>query len=104
VIYAAKILASGQLPLAKATLFTAQADSVIKSVFLVNTNVANAGVNIYLKKLGSTERRIIPMNMVLGTRFQWETIPEFSMEAEDTIEGDSTVISVDYSIVGGIVP
>lgn len=103
-IYAAKILADGQLALAKGTIFTAQADAVIKSVILVNSNVASANVNLYLKRKDGTSRRIMPMDMIFPTRYQFETFPEFSIQSEDEIEGDSTVAGVDYSVVGGSFP
>lgn len=90
--------------MAKGVIFTAQADAITHSVFLVNGNGADAGVNIYLKQKNGTSRRIMPKDMVLKSRFQWETLPVFSMEAEDVLEGDSTVTGVDYSVVGGTVP
>lgn len=97
-----KLLAEGQLPSSKGTIYTVPAltSCIIKTITLVNTG-SNTVVNLYIKKAGSTSRRIIPKNIDMGGSYLLETDEEYILEAGDIVEGDAvSATQVDYSIHG----
>lgn len=97
-----KLLAEGQLPDVKTTLYTCPVGRtvIIKTVSYVNTTTA-LSVNLYLKKSGSVSRKIIPSDMLLGERHKLEHDDEISLAAGDEIEGDASVAAkIDYTISG----
>ena len=99
--YAIKTLGDGQLAAAKATLYTCPASTttIIKTITLVNTDVAARDVNLYVKPSGSASRRIIPQNMELGIDYMMVYDDELTLEAGDLIEGDASAADkVDYVI------
>lgn len=100
----AKVLADGQLPNAKGTLYTVPGatQTIIKQIKLVNTNTTTPRtVNLYIKKSGSTSRRIMPTNMSLGAKFMWDDKEAFELGAADLVEGDADAATeVDYIIMG----
>jgi hypothetical protein len=97
-----KLLANGQLPNVKGTLYTCPALTtvIIKTVSYVNTGAA-LSVNLYVTKAAGTSRRVIPNNMTLGTDFSMLYDDEITLEAGDYIDGDATnATQVDYTING----
>lgn len=97
--YDYKVLAEGQLPNTKTTLYTvpASTQAAIQSASFCNTGAGNNTVIIYLKP-GSTSRRVA--RVVLATNEQL-IISEFTLEAGDLIEGEATnAAEVDYVITG----
>ena len=100
--FAIRLLAEGQLPNTKQTLYTVPGatSAVIKTISIAGTGTP-ATINLYIKKSGGTSRRIIPMDMALGGTYLLETDEEYTLETGDEIEGDSSVAtSIDYSIHG----
>lgn len=101
-------LAAGQLPNAKATLYTAAGQVAIKNITLVTTDTAAHTVNIYIKLAAGTSKRIIPANLPMDgddpdAAAQVECIGDNAVELAvgDTIEGDADTASViDYTITG----
>jgi hypothetical protein len=99
-----KLLAQGQLPASKGTLYTVPAgvSAIIKLVSYVNSSsVIDERVNLYIKKPGENSRRVIPTDMLLTATFAFYYDEETTLEAGDTIEGDATdALTVDYTING----
>jgi hypothetical protein len=97
-----KALADGTLPLVKTTLYTVPVSTrtIIKTITYVNTDTSTVNVNLYINSSG-TSRRIIPKDLALGKGSLMETDEEYTLEAGDLIEGDSSVAAVvDYTING----
>lgn len=101
-------LADGQLPLAKATLYTAPAVAGTKIVIprgglsLVNTDAVARTVNIYTNRTG-TSRRTMPKDYILqaGNDGFFFNPTVIVLEASDEIEGDASAATVvDYVISG----
>ena len=98
-----KSLKDGQLPDAKATLYTvpASTQTVVNRIRLVNTNSTAETVNLYFKASGGTSRRIIPKDYSLAASAELIMDDVLTMEAADVVEGDTTTASqVDYVISG----
>ena len=101
---AAEVLAVGQLPLVKGVIYLAKSDAFVRTIKLVNVN-APTTINLYVNKTGiGTSRRIIPRDMDFGARFMTQTDWPFSLQLGDTLEGDSTVPGVDFTVLGELVP
>jgi hypothetical protein len=102
-------LAQGQLPNAKATLYTSVGQSAIMGIKLVATDTAAHTVNIYLKKSGGSSRRLIPKDLPMDgddpdKAAEVEVVNErpIEMSAGDVLEGDcDTAAVIDYNITGG---
>ena len=100
-------LADGQLPNTKTTLYTVPGSTIahITHVVLVNTSGGAITVNIYVKRSGSTSRRIIDKDksIAAGASYWVPISPSaLRLSAADVIEGDaSSATSVDYVILGG---
>lgn len=96
-----KILANGQLPAAKGTLYTVPVATraIIRNVTLAVIANPPQTVVLYVKKSGGTSRKIGQAE--LGTdEFAHEEGIE-TLEAGDEIEGQSTnAASTDYTILG----
>lgn len=99
-------LADGQLANAKATIYTCPALTVahITSIVLVNTDAVARTVNLYVKRSGSTSRRIIGKAVSIPVAGSYE-FPDkagaMRLSAGDVIEGDASVAAVvDYFITG----
>ena len=98
-----KSLKDGQLPDAKATLYTVPAatQTVINRIRLVNTNSTAETINLYFKASGGTSRRIIPEDYSLAAKALFVMDDVLTMEVADVVEGDTTTASqVDYVISG----
>lgn len=100
-----KSLADGQLAAAKATLYTVPAltTAIIKQITYTNTDASDRTVNLYVKRSGSSSRRIIPknMNLAVGNTMYWGDGDSMELSAGDIIEGDaSSATVVDYVITG----
>ena len=97
-----KSLADGQLGTSKATLYACPGGAkAIVCVTYVNTDSSNRAVNMYMKRSGSSSRRVIPEALTLeangGTCIRWLR----GLSAGDVIEGDASATSaVDYFIQG----
>lgn len=102
-----KILADGQLPSSKGTLYTVpgSTQTAVKFFRLVNTSGSVVTVNVYLKKSGGTSRRIIPKDYSLAAGAMASVLDYgevVALGAGDLIEGDaSSATTVDYVIDGG---
>lgn len=96
-----KILANGQLPAAKGTLYTVPAATraIIRNVTLAHVAGGIQTVVLYIKKSASTSRKIAQAKIDTGEFAHEEGIE--TLEAGDEIEGETTnAASVDYSIHG----
>lgn len=99
---AIKSLGDGQLG-TLAALYTCPASTtaIIKLITLVNTDVVDISVNIYIKPSGGTSRCIIPKDMVMAPGYMSKVKDTITLEAGDAIWGDATVSNkVDYTISG----
>jgi hypothetical protein len=95
-----KLLANGQLPNAKGTLYTCPAatQTLVKTINLVATNISRT-INIYIKRV--TSRRIIAKDTNLDITLELAIERNIILEAGDLIEGDaSAAAEVDYLIFG----
>lgn len=98
-------LADGQLPNAKAALYTVPVSTqVFLSGTLVNTDASARTINIYVKRSGSVSRRIVPKDMSIAAgasvEFGRDGRP-YSLSAGDVIEGDaSAATTIDYLLDG----
>ncbi len=96
-----KILANGQLPAAKNTLYTVPplTRAIIRNVTLSHFANGTQTVILYIKKSGGTSRKI-GQCMIGASEFANEDGVE-TLDAADEIEGESTnAASVDYAILG----
>lgn len=102
--FESKILAQGQLPVAKGTLFTApNATRVyVKFMNIFNTNAAQQAIFIYAKTLGGTSRIICRATLDQNEQERvLEKEETLNMGPGDEIEGQTTTASaVDYTISG----
>src|SRR6185295_5152295 len=99
--YTAKILAEGQLPSSKGTLYTCPAltKGYIKYWSVINTSGTET-VILYVKKSGSSSRRIckgtLNVDEMIRVLDDGETI---ELSAGDSLEGETTsATTVDYVI------
>lgn len=100
-------LADGQLPNSKTTLYTVAASTIahLSHIILVNTDSSTRTANLYVKRSGSTSRRIIAKDHSLAAGATL-TVPTndsaIRLSEGDVIEGDASVAAVvDYFIDGG---
>lgn len=97
--FTADLLAEGQLPATKTTLFTAASPTIIKSITLVNTDSVARTVNLYIKR--TTSRHIIPVNLSLAAGACYADDLNRVLGTGDILEGDASSASViDYVISG----
>lgn len=98
--FAAKVLAEGQLPSSKGTLYTVPGATkgYVRQMRIFSTGAAQT-IIIYLKP-GSTSRKQI--QFVLSTNESADVFSEtIELEAGDLIEGETTdAATVDYVITG----
>ena len=100
-----KSLADGQLPAAKATLYTCPGatTAMIRQIRCCHaTGATTETVIIYLKVSAGTSRVIGQAVLDAGEQFHCLTDAEvYSLESGDVIEGTTTTASVvDYTITG----
>ncbi len=96
-----KILANGQLPAAKATLYAVPAltRAIIRNVTLAWVANGTQTAILYVKKSGGTSRKV-GQTMMMTDEFSHEEGIE-TLEAGDEIEGETTnAASVDFAILG----
>lgn len=94
----AALLANGQLPSSKGTLYTATGPVIIKNVILVNTDASARTVNLYVKR--TTSRQVTPVALSLAAGAMY-TSEELTLSSGDLLEGDASAASVvDYSVHG----
>ena len=98
------VLADGQLPSTKGTLYTAADITIVKLVTYSNTGTDAQAVNLYVDSSG-TSRYISPKNMSLGGHYLVEFDQPISLEVGDLLQGDAaTALMVDYVVTGAIRP
>jgi hypothetical protein len=96
-----KILAEGQLPAAKGTLYTVPAatHAIIRTVTFNQVAGGSQTVILYIKKSGSTSR--VFSRAVLGTSEFAHEEDIGTLDTGDIIEGETTnAASVDYAVMG----
>ena len=89
--------ADGQLPNAKATLYTVPAltKAYIKGISLFNTGGGSETVRLYLNVAGTSRR----MPQIVLAASEGADVGAFGLNAGDLIEGDTTTATtVDYCI------
>ena len=98
-----KSLADGQLANSKGTIYTtpASTQAIIKTITLVNTNSTTESVNLYFSS--GTSRRIIPQDTQLLAGNELVVDDEFTLEAADIIEGDTTTASKVDFVINGVI-
>lgn len=100
-VYAAKVLADGQLAVAKATLYTVPAlkTAFVKMIRGSNVSTGKVTISLYLNTSGTSRRIWPPIVLEKDESFLIDDIPE--LEAGDLIEGFATVAAaIDYVITG----
>lgn len=102
-----KILAEGQLPNTKTTAYTVPAGKacIVSSMTFVNTDAGALAINVYIKKSGSTSRRIIEKDFSLAAAAAAGSLKNvtvaYALSAGDIIEWDAgTAAKVDGTITG----
>jgi len=96
-----KILANGQLPAAKGTLYTVPAATraIIRNVTLAHVAGAIQTIVLYVKKSAGTSRKIGQAMITTGEFAHEEGIE--TLDAGDELEGETTnAASVDYAVLG----
>lgn len=96
--YTEKVLAEGQLPLAKTTLYTATGVRVNVRVSKVSNIAAGDGILVLLYYKKATSRQI--MRVVLDNNEWAEDDAIFQMDSGDIIEGYASGNNIDYLITG----
>ena len=95
----ADLLANGQLPNSKGTLFTATGPTIVKCITAVNTDAVTRTINFYVKR--TTSRQITPVNLSLISGAEWVDDSVHTLANGDLIEGDASAATVvDYTING----
>ena len=99
---AIKALADGQLASSKGTLYTVptSTSAIVRSIILVNTDTVSRAVNLYAKP-GSTSRRLISKDLVLGAGENLVFDTPITLEEGDLIEGDAAAATVVDFIISG---
>lgn len=101
--FIAKVLAEGRLPNTKTTLYTVPASTttIVRTLLLVTDDSVNRTVNVYLKKSGSTSRRLLPKNTTATPNRSIEIDINITLAEGDIIEGECEIADIiDYSIFG----
>lgn len=102
-VFAAKVLADGQLAIAKATLYTVPALTVAYMRYLTffNTNAASQTVNLYLNTSG-TSRQVKRYVLAQYESAIWpDPNVTATIQAGDLVEADTTTATaVDYVLTG----
>lgn len=93
---------AGQLGATKATLYTCPSNvlaSAILKVSAVNTDTVACSVNFYVKKSGSSSRRVCPEDASVEAGYQMTVEVPHVLTPGDVLEGDAgTASKVDYVI------
>jgi len=97
-----KLLADGQLPSSKGTLYTGPTNvrTLIKCITLCNTHSTDARtVNLYVSR--GTSRRIIDVDKSIAGKASYVFSEPIVIGPTELLEGDaSAATSVDYSVHG----
>lgn len=94
-----EILAEGQLPNVKGTLFTATGRTIIRLISAAHVAGGTQSVVLYVKKAAGTSR-VIGRATLLTDEFAEEDAIE-TLDTGDSIEGQATnALSVDYTVMG----
>lgn len=99
---AIKNLAQGQLAATKGTIYTTPAvtQAIVKSITVVNTDVAARTINLYINSAG-TSRRIVPKDLSLAIGACVTVDDVKTLEAGDLIEGDCSAATVADFLISG---
>lgn len=95
-------LAQGQLPAARAALYTVPAArrATVTLVTLVNTDTVARTLNLYVNT-GSVVRRLTPKNLSLDIGFLAVYDDEFVLDAGWSLDGDASAATViDFTVSG----
>jgi hypothetical protein len=97
-----KILANGQLPNAQGTILSALEQTWLKSLRLTQTSATPQTIDVWVKKLAGTARKIFHADAV-PQNYSVEVCDEpITLETGDTIEAQTTTAAVvDYTAFGG---
>jgi hypothetical protein len=103
--FSSKILAEGQLPNAKGTLYTVPALTKAYVKFVNAHNTPGGGseaVKFYIKKSGSVSRRLAHGTLTASEQLRAVDKDEtLNLDAGDIIEGETTTAAtVDYLVTG----
>lgn len=100
---AIKQLAQGQLAAAKGTIYTTPAvtQAIVKSITVVNSDTVARAVNLYVKRVAGTSRRIVPKDLSLAIGALLEVDRVITLEAGDLIEGDCAAATVADFLISG---
>lgn len=94
-----EILAEGQLPATKGTLFTATGQTVVRLIIVSHVAGGTQTVVLYVKKLASTSRVIARATLLVNEFAEEDQI--ITLSTGDIVEGETTdAISVDYALMG----
>src|SRR4051812_4980674 len=89
-----KTLADGQLPDSKDTIFLADFPTMVNFLRLVNTDASAITVNLYVKRVSSSSRRIIDVDLNLAPGEMVDVFSSrvfLSLAPGDLIEADASV-------------
>jgi hypothetical protein len=94
-----EILADGQLPNVKGTLYTAATPTIIRLIAGAHVAGGTQNVVLYVKKAAGTSRVLPRAELMTNESFEEEEV--ITLDTGDEIEGQSTdAASVDYTIFG----
>lgn len=98
-----KILKEGQLPSTKTTAYTVPTGkaAIISHLSLVNTDSSARTVNVYVKKSGSSSRRIAAKDMSLAAGEHYQLPMALALAAADVVEWDASVADVVDGVISG---
>lgn len=94
---------AGQLPASKTTLYTCGTlSTAVLKITAVNTDSVARTVNFYIKKSGSTSRRLTPKNTSVEPGYLLTVEVPQILTTADVLEGDASSASVvDYVVSYG---
>lgn len=97
-----QILANGQLPSSKGTLFTATASTIVRLMTAVHVSGATQTIVFYVKKAAGVSR-VVSRAEIAANEFAVDD-EIYTLETGDQIEGQSTnATSVDYVLTGVVI-
>lgn len=93
------ILADGQLPNTKGTLFTATGDTIVRLITAVHVAGGTQNIVFYVKKSAGTSRAVGRAELAVDEFAVDDEI--YTLQVGDQIEGETTdATSVDYVLTG----
>lgn len=96
------ILAEGQLPNTKGTLFTATSRTIVRLISARHVSGGTQIVQFYIKKSGSSSRALPQAELEIDEAAEHDSV--ITLNTGDEIEGETTdAASVDYVITGAFI-